>query len=122
MKAQKIISVLRCTCPRCQKGSLFFNPNPYRFADWDKMNNCCSACGQKFELEPGFYQGAMYVSYALAVSWSIGLFVVFWFSAGFSPLSFFLTNALSLIILAPLIFRWSRSLYLHLFVRQRKIR
>jgi uncharacterized protein (DUF983 family) len=116
----KLLSIIRCRCPRCNKGSLFVNPNPYVLQDWDRMNISCLKCGQKFELEPGFYQGAMYVSYALAVAWSIGLLLVFWLIIGFNPLSFFLTYAITLVLLAPVIFRWARSLYLHFFIRQAK--
>ncbi|MEO1033304.1 hypothetical protein [Winogradskyella sp.] len=32
------------------------------------MNKTCDKCGYKFEKEPGFFFGAMYVSYALGVA------------------------------------------------------
>ena len=31
------------------------------------MNPTCPVCGHRFEREPGFFQGAMYVSYALGI-------------------------------------------------------
>jgi hypothetical protein len=40
------------------------------------MPDYCSVCGLKFNPEPGFYTGAMYVSYGLSVS----LFIVTFFT------------------------------------------
>ena len=33
------------------------------------MNPTCPVCGHAFEREPGFFQGAMYVSYGLGTLW-----------------------------------------------------
>ena len=119
MNLRSVSGVLRAKCPRCYGGNLFVNTNPYHLSGWDKMHSQCKNCGQKFELEPGFYQGAMYVSYALAVAWSVGVFLVFWLGIGFTPLSYFIGNALSLVAIAPLIFRWSRALYLYFFIKHK---
>ena len=32
------------------------------------MNDTCGNCGHKYEIEPGFFFGAMFVSYALIVA------------------------------------------------------
>lgn len=32
-----------------------------------EMNATCPVCGHRFEREPGFFQGAMYVSYGLGI-------------------------------------------------------
>ncbi len=39
------------------------------------MNECCPSCGLKFEREEGYFLGAMYISYGLALA----LIVVFGF-------------------------------------------
>jgi len=115
-----LFSVLTWSCPRCHKGSLFLNKNPYKISDWDKMHPHCPHCHLKYELEPGFFQGAMYVSYALGVALSVGVFLIFWLSSAFSPLGYFIANTISLLVFAPLLFRWARTLYLNFFIHFKK--
>lgn len=44
------------------------------------MHSHCSHCGYRFEKEPGYFIGSLYVSYALAVAEMLALFIalVFW--------------------------------------------
>ncbi len=58
-----ITSVFKYKCPRCRKGDLFIEP--FSFSDPLNMFEKCSACGQKTSPEPGFYYGAMFVSYII---------------------------------------------------------
>lgn len=103
-------------CPRCHQGDLFQVKNPFNFRSFAKMHEHCPACGQKTEPEPGFYYGAMYVSYGL----SVGIFLVnFFVFAILFPLpgwSFIILNTILLLFLWPLIFRLARTIYLSLFV------
>ena len=36
-KGKKLYSIIHCKCPRCQKGNLFVNPNPYNLKMLDVM-------------------------------------------------------------------------------------
>jgi uncharacterized protein (DUF983 family) len=112
----KLYSVLYGKCPRCHKGDLFLNKNAYKVENWDKMHEKCSSCGLHYEMEPGFFQGAMYVSYALGVALSVGV-VLLNLVAGFNPVYYFISNTLALLLFAPLLFRWSRGLYLNIFIK-----
>lgn len=47
-------------CPVCHEGKIFENL-------FLRMNPKCPSCGLKFEREPGYFLGAMYFSYALAI-------------------------------------------------------
>ncbi|MBX2967134.1 MAG: DUF983 domain-containing protein [Cyclobacteriaceae bacterium] len=79
------------------------------------MNEACPHCGVRLEPEPGFYQGAMYVSYGITVACItvVGLALYFlwnpseWMYVG-------ITIGLMLVI-APLNYRFSRIIYLYLF-------
>ncbi len=51
-------------CPRCYQGDLF--NKPFKFKDPLSMPERCNHCDQKFEPAPGFYYGAMFISYALS--------------------------------------------------------
>lgn len=66
-KATKLYSITHFTCPRCHEGA-FFLSHPYNLAKAGDTHDNCPVCGQKYNLEPGFYYGAMYVSYAIGVA------------------------------------------------------
>ena len=77
------------------------------------MNERCPVCGLVFERESGYFLGAMYFSYFLAVP-ILGLLMVV--IRGISHLSFSLTWVAALIAylpLIPLVFRISRVLWIH---------
>ena len=80
------------------------------------MNTECSVCGESFVREPGFYFGAMYMSYALYVSVvAVGfLWLILWLH--FPPL-FVLAGLIAVIVLLqPAFFRLGRLLWIGLFV------
>ena len=72
-KGSKAFSILHNKCPRCSKGD-FFVSHPYHFKHFGKKHHNCSNCDLKFEREPGFFFGSMFVSYAI----SVALFVAWW--------------------------------------------
>ena len=115
----KLYSILYGKCPRCHQGELFYNKNPYKLENWDKMHSSCSHCSLRYEREPGFFQVAMYVSYALGVALSVGV-VLLNLAIGFKPVYYFVSNTLAIVLLAPLLFRWSRSVYLNIFIKYDK--
>ena len=115
LKGTKLYSILSQKCPRCHEGPLFINKNPYKPQNWDKMHLDCPVCRLHYEREPGFFQGAMYVSYALGVALSVGVLIVD-ILVGFNALEFFIANTLALIGFAPLLFRWARAIYLNIFI------
>lgn len=85
------------------------------------MYDNCPVCNQKYDLEPGFWYGTGYVSYALAVAVSVTTFVA-WFvligvSTGDNRIFYWLIlNALILVILQPWLMRLSRVIYIRFFV------
>ncbi len=119
-----LFSVLDNRCPRCRRGKIFQNGNPYKLGSSLKMHAACPVCGQPTEIEVGFYYGTAYVSYALTVSFSVFTFVTWWLLIGFSVqegdfrlLWWGITNAVLLIVLQPIFMRLSRSLWLSWFVK-----
>jgi uncharacterized protein (DUF983 family) len=75
-KGSKVNSILTGTCPRCQNESMYVEKNPYNLSTVLKMNENCGHCGLKYQLEPSFFYGAMYVSYGVNVAIGIGAFVI----------------------------------------------
>ena len=84
--------------------------------------DCANTCNQSFNLEPGFYYGSSYVSYALTVALSAATFAFFWIFIGF-PFSgnfiiyWLISNAILLFSLQPYLMRVSRTVWLAFFVR-----
>lgn len=117
MLKNKLYSVLWNKCPQCHIGSVFISNNPYNLKRFDKMNVSCNCCGIKYEKEPGFFQGAMYVSYALMAGW----FIITWAADTFifkSETWQYLTFVISTVILfMPLTFRTSRLLWMNFFIK-----
>ena len=112
-----LLSILKCKCPRCRKGNLFINPNPFNISTLSKMPKNCEVCGQPTEPEPGFYFGAMYVSYAIGVAMFAILFVLVEFILKVGGYHFMWIYAMVMLILWPVIFRASRVLYIYTFVK-----
>ena len=63
-----IISMFGNKCPNCNKGNIFEKGLLHFSFSFPKMHENCSNCGTKFEKEPGFFFGAMFVSYGLGVA------------------------------------------------------
>lgn len=120
-KPNLVLSVLQNKCPRCRRGKLFTESNPYRLGSFMKMNEHCPVCGQATEPETGFYFGTGYVSYALSIALSVATFVAWWVLIGFSlddnRLFWWLgLNGVLLVLMQPLLMRVSRSIWLAFFV------
>lgn len=116
-----LISVLNMKCPRCRRGPLFIQPNAYRFKETFHMHETCKVCRQKFDMEPGFWYGTGYVSYALAIAFSVCTFIAWWLLIGVSfndnRVFWWLgINAFFLLALQPWLMRLSRTIYLYFFV------
>jgi hypothetical protein len=117
-------SFLTMKCPRCRRGNMFIHTNPYKklsLAHIFAMPDNCSECGQKFDLEPGFWYGTGYVSYALAVAISVATFIAWYVLIGVSTednriFYWLITNAVILLVTQPWIMRLSRVIYMLFFV------
>ncbi|MBX3239846.1 MAG: DUF983 domain-containing protein [Chitinophagaceae bacterium] len=119
-----LVSTFSNRCPRCRRGRLFVESNPYRLKTNTKMHENCAVCGQPTDLEVGFYYGTAYVSYALTVAFSLATFVGWWILIGFSVqtgdrrlLWWGVANGVLLVVLQPVFMRLSRSLWLSWFVK-----
>lgn len=118
-------SVFNNKCPRCRKGDLFKTKSAYNLKNILEMNENCSVCNQKTEIEPGFYYGTSYVSYVLAVAFVVAVFIAWYVIIGFSMndnkvFGCMGTAIVGLIAMQPFLMRLSRSLWLSWFVKYNK--
>jgi uncharacterized protein (DUF983 family) len=118
-------NLLKCKCPRCRKGDMFEDSNPWHLRKTMKMFNECPVCKQPLNIEVGFYYGSSYISYALTVALSVASFIGWWIFVGISTddnrvLYWLPFNAVLLLILQPYLMRVSRTGWLAFFVRYDK--
>ncbi len=114
-----VFSLLKNKCPRCHQGDVFVHRHAYA-KGFDKMHTHCSHCQLKYEKEPGFFYGAMYVSYALTVAIFVAVWVLNVWFLDLSTTAFILTVTVSIIGLMSLVYRTSRLIWLNFFVRYNK--
>lgn len=118
-------SIFKMKCPNCRKGNMFITPSIFPLNKLLDMPERCEVCGQKMELEVGFYYGTGYVSYALTVALLGISFVAYWiiFGLAYEDYSIFIALGVSVfivIIMQPWLMRISRVLYLNIFVKYGK--
>jgi uncharacterized protein (DUF983 family) len=112
-----INSVLKLKCPKCRQGDLFYNKKIYQFKGFFDMPKKCPKCGQDFQIETGFYYGAMYVSYALTIALIVAVFIALIVFNIFSIELFLLLDFIVLLIALPYLFKVSRSIWIALMVK-----
>ncbi|WP_428229934.1 DUF983 domain-containing protein [Flavobacterium sp.] len=115
-KGSKLNSILTGSCPKCQNESMYSDKNPLHLTKVLKMNDHCSHCGLKYQIEPSFFYGAMYVSYGLNVAVGIAAFIVSFVFFKASIEESFIAIVITLIVLFPFVLRLSRNLYINMFV------
>lgn len=109
-------------CPRCRKARMFVNNSSYNFKQTLHMHEECPECKQAFDMEPGFWWGTAYVSYALAVAFSASTFIIWYVFIGFGlndnrVFWWIAINAILLIVIQPWMMRISRTIYIYFFIR-----
>src|SRR5262245_53100780 len=98
--------MLKQRCPRCREGRMF--------KGLATMNDPCPVCGLVFEREPGYFFGAMYFSYAIAVLILVPLyFLADWLFPRMDYLLVPLVAFIPYLPLIPLVFRYSRVLWIY---------
>jgi uncharacterized protein (DUF983 family) len=109
-------ALLKGKCPQCRRGAIF-SGSIYGL-NIQRTNVYCNHCGQRFEIEPGYFYAAMYVSYAMNMIEMISLgFATYYISGGrldFDSLWIYVgVIFLGALLLSPLNYRYSRIILLH---------
>jgi uncharacterized protein (DUF983 family) len=112
----KLYSIFKLRCPKCLKGQ-FFESSVYDLKKLGNVLDKCPNCKVNYIPEPGFYFGAMYISYALGVV----VFVAIWAGANwfFEEVSVWVQISILtflIIVLSPLIFALSKIIYANIFI------
>lgn len=76
----------------------------------------CPVCGLYYEVEVGFFWGAMYISYGFSVGIVVLVGVLLYYLANDPPIWVYLAAVTAVVLVTtPLLFRYARVLMLHLF-------
>jgi len=95
---------LALRCPVCGQGKLY--------RSWFAMHTECPQCGIRYEREPGFFLGSIYINYGLTVLIVAIAYPVLLFGYGM-PETPLLIGSLAFTLLFPMaLFPWARSLWL----------
>ena len=113
----KFTSLLFLKCPRCRKGNLLLS-HPYVLSQFNKVNEKCPCCNLNFKIEPGFFYGSMYVSYALGVAVCVAVYVLLqlveW---ALSLFQMFILITGVFLVLAPYLGALSKAIWASFFIR-----
>jgi uncharacterized protein (DUF983 family) len=114
-KGSKLYSIATMTCPQCQESKMMV-ANPYRLSTIGDVKDTCEVCSLDLIPEPGFYFGAMYVSYALGVA----VFVTIWASCNWFFDNVGVWTQISLVLIAliglgPYLYALSKVIWANFF-------
>ena len=103
-------AILEQLCPRCRAGKIF------RKSVWlfPKMYERCPACGLKFEREPGYFLGAMYIGYGLGVATIAILATLVWSVLRWSVVQSVVGAVILFLPLAPVLTWMARVLWIYM--------
>jgi uncharacterized protein (DUF983 family) len=101
-------------CPGCGKAKIFHRTKfPFKKP---LMKDICESCGYRFDREPGFFSGAVWLSYGLAiVEGVIAFFLARQLIYGLSMTNALLIAIALMLVLAMWNYRMARVMWLNLF-------
>lgn len=114
-KGTKLFSIFTGSCPVCHSGPMYQSSKAYHPSKTLLMHDHCPNCGVKYKIEPSFFYGAMYVSYAVGVAFAVATFIVSYFWLSLDRLQTFFAITAVLVLSLPIILRLSRNIWINFF-------
>lgn len=109
-KRSMFSDIIHQRCPRCRLGAIFRGSI---FRGFPKMHEQCSVCDLRFEREPGYFLGSMYISYGLALLIIVVFTVVLWATTDWWITSATIWGVVLFLPCAPTITLFSRVLWIY---------
>jgi uncharacterized protein (DUF983 family) len=111
----KLHAMINARCPNCHEGRLF-KYKWWNLLNFAQMHENCPHCDLRYEVEPGFFYGAMYISYAFTVGiMLVGGIVVFNFFNDPPAMGYVVPITIFSLVMVPFNFRTARVIFIHLF-------
>ncbi len=115
-KGKKLYSIFNFKCPRCHEADMF-KTRTFSFSKPFEMKERCDYCGEDFMPEPGFYYGAMFVSYIFTGWFCIGFDAFFHWGLGWTIEAAFGLLIAFCAFFFVYIFRLARAIWINLNVK-----
>jgi uncharacterized protein (DUF983 family) len=112
-KGSKPYSIFKLKCPKCHEEDLF-ETGSFSFKNSFDMRDECPHCKFNFLPEPGFYYGAMFISYIFMGFFCIGFVAFFHWVLGWSTAASFALLIAFCALFFAYIFRLARSIWLNI--------
>ena len=110
-KLATLADILRQRCPRCRTGRIF---RYSIFRGFPKMHDRCPVCDLRFDREPGYFLGAMYVSYGLGIVIVVFIAALLWSVTGWWITKDTIWAVVLFLPFAPSITLFARVLWIYL--------
>jgi len=106
-------AMLHAKCPKCRRGDMF-KGSMYSLKG-NSMHEHCPHCNLYFEIEPGYFYAAMYVSYGFNVAEAVNIAILTYILTGNmeSPWLYLSVLLVGCFALAPFNYRYSRVVLLY---------
>lgn len=114
-RGNKTYSIFQFKCPKCHEGDLFAT-GTWTFQKPFDMHKRCPHCNENYMPEPGFYYGAMFLSYIFSAVFSLAFVFFFHWVLGWSTGASFAFLVFVLGIFFVWFFRFSRALWINIMV------
>ncbi|MEZ4725887.1 MAG: DUF983 domain-containing protein [Caldilineaceae bacterium] len=102
---KRFVAILAQRCPVCLQGAIF--------RSLLEMHKSCPHCGVTYEREHGYFLNSMFIAYTAGFLVLIpSAFYLFWINASIAFFS--VAIIVETILIWPLIFRYSRVLWMHM--------
>ncbi len=102
---RRLLAFLLLRCPHCLQGRIFYGLL--------KMHQRCPRCNILYEREQGFFMNAIFFGYILGFIAILPFNVILYIYEA-PPIYFLVGTVLLLTLISPLVFRYSRALWMHL--------
>jgi uncharacterized protein (DUF983 family) len=113
-KGNLVLGILSEKCPHCGQSKVFKKRE--NLFSMPVMKDTCDVCGYKFDREPGYFLGAMYLSYALAVLQGIITFLIcHFFFPSMATIWIPVLIMFVIILFSFKNYKLSRIIYIHIF-------
>ena len=110
-KTSTLGAICRQRCPRCRQGKIFHSSI---FLGFPKMCQHCAVCDLKFQREEGYFLGAMYISFGLALAIIALIAALLWAITGWWITNDVIWGLILFLPLAPSISLFARVLWIYL--------
>ena len=101
-----IFRALRLKCVRCGQTAMF--------TGLFRMHERCTHCGLKFEREPGYFLGSIYINYGMTAVLLTGGWITLRFGYGMESRRLLVGCVAFLVVFQIFFFRYARALWLAL--------